>query len=31
MSFKINNIRLELDDSEEALPARAASRLGLNR
>src|SRR5208283_822748 len=31
MSLKINNIRLELDDSEEALPARAASRLGLDR
>ncbi len=31
MSVKINNIRLELDDPEEALPARAASRLGLDR
>jgi len=31
MSVKISNIRLELDDPEEALPARAASRLGLGR
>jgi len=31
MSVKINNIRLELDDPEEVLPARAASRLGLDR
>jgi uncharacterized FAD-dependent dehydrogenase len=29
MSVKINNIRLELDDPEESLPLRAASRLGL--
>jgi uncharacterized FAD-dependent dehydrogenase len=31
MSVKISNIRLELDDPEEDLPARAASRLGLGR
>ncbi len=31
MSVKITNIRLELDDPEEDLPARAARRLGLNR
>jgi uncharacterized FAD-dependent dehydrogenase len=30
MSFKINNIRLELDEAEEALPTRAAGRLGLD-
>jgi uncharacterized FAD-dependent dehydrogenase len=29
MSVKLSNIRLELDDSEESLPARAADRLGL--
>jgi uncharacterized FAD-dependent dehydrogenase len=29
MSVKISNIRLELDDPEESLPARAAGRLGL--
>jgi uncharacterized FAD-dependent dehydrogenase len=29
MSVKINNIRLELDDTEESLPGRAARRLGL--
>ena len=31
MSVKISNLRLELDDPEEVLPARAASRLGLDR
>ncbi|MFO0891948.1 MAG: NAD(P)-binding protein [Isosphaeraceae bacterium] len=29
MSVKISNLRLELDDPEESLPARAADRLGL--
>jgi uncharacterized FAD-dependent dehydrogenase len=29
MSVKISNLRLELDDPEESLPARAAERLGL--
>ncbi|WP_337177118.1 NAD(P)-binding protein [Paludisphaera sp.] len=28
-SVKLNNLRLELDDPEESLPARAAGRLGL--
>jgi uncharacterized FAD-dependent dehydrogenase len=31
MSVKISNIRLDLADSEEALPDRAAGRLGLDR
>ena len=31
MSVKINNIRLELDDPEDELPARAAQSLGLDR
>ena len=31
MSLKINNLRLELDDPEEVLPAHAAGRLGLDR
>jgi uncharacterized FAD-dependent dehydrogenase len=31
MSVKLSNIRLELDDSEESLPCRAAGRLGLSR
>jgi uncharacterized FAD-dependent dehydrogenase len=31
MSVKIRNIRLELDDSEDCLPSRAAGRLGLSR
>jgi uncharacterized FAD-dependent dehydrogenase len=29
MSVKVSNLRLELDDPEESLPARAAERLGL--
>src|SRR3954464_15759100 len=29
MSVKISNLRLELDDPEDVLPARAAGRLGL--
>jgi uncharacterized FAD-dependent dehydrogenase len=31
MSVKISNLRLELDDPEDVLPARAAMRLGLDQ